>query len=139
MNFIDYKTPLDSFIGGWVIDRKICEDLIKFFETNKKRQVEGKIGGADHQRVDTKVKKSTDICMYGADTAFDKYNEALQGCLEKYMQRYPEVRDKYANFNTTFEGYNIQKYEPGGGFILPRTIRRTDRFSWCVSRQRKYC
>ena len=116
MNFIDYKTPLDSFIGGWVIDRKICEDLIKFFETNKKRQVEGKIGGAHLQRVDTKVKKSTDICMYGADTAFDKYNESLQGCLEKYMQRYPEVRDKYANFNTTFEGYNTQKYEPGGGF-----------------------
>ena len=116
MNITDYKTKLDSFIGGWIIEPQICDDLIKFFETNEKRQVEGKIGGADHQRVDHLVKKSTDICMYGADTAFDKYNEALQGCLEKYMERYPEVRDKYANFNTTYEGYNIQKYGPGDGF-----------------------
>ena len=34
----EYKTPLGSFIGGWIIDRKICEDLIKFFEKKKKRQ-----------------------------------------------------------------------------------------------------
>ena len=99
MNFINYKTPLDSFIGGWVIDRNICEDLIKFFEANKKRQVEGKVGGAPMQHVNHKVKKSTDISMYGADTAFDKYNEALQGCIEKYMERYPEVSDKYAKLS----------------------------------------
>lgn len=116
MNITDYKTKLDSFIGGWIIDPKICDDLIKFFEANKNRQVEGKVGGTHNQRVDHKVKKSTDICMYGADSAFDKYNEALQKCLEKYMERYPEVLKNYANFNTTYEGYNIQKYEPGGGF-----------------------
>ena len=39
----EYKTPLGSFIGGWIIDRKICEDLIKFFEKNKKRQIKGMI------------------------------------------------------------------------------------------------
>jgi hypothetical protein len=26
------KFKLDSFIGGWYIDEKICDDLISFFE-----------------------------------------------------------------------------------------------------------
>ena len=48
----EYKTPLGSFIGGWIIDRKICEDLIKFFEKNKKRQIKGMIGGSRPTQVD---------------------------------------------------------------------------------------
>ena len=33
---IEYKTPLDSFIGGWIINKEICEDLIKFFKKIKR-------------------------------------------------------------------------------------------------------
>ena len=116
MTMVEYKTPLDSFIGGWIIDRKICEDLIKFFEKNKKRQIEGKVGGTVTQRVDHKMKKSTEIHMYGADSVFDAYNEQLQICLEKYMKRYPEIPNRYASFHATIEGYNIQKYGPNDGF-----------------------
>ena len=47
----EYKTPLGSFIGGWIIDRKICEDLIKFFEKNKKRQIKGMIGQVKSRQV----------------------------------------------------------------------------------------
>ena len=116
MSITNYKTKIDSFIGGWIIEPKICDDLIKFFETKKVRQEEGMVANVKGSRVDHKVKKSTELSMYSGDSAFDDYNKALQECLEKYMERYPEVNKQYDRFDTSFEGYNIQKYEPGGGF-----------------------
>jgi hypothetical protein len=35
------KFNKDSFIGGWYIDPKVCDDLVKYFENNKHRQVPG--------------------------------------------------------------------------------------------------
>ena len=112
----EYKTPLGSFIGGWFIDRKFCEDLINFFENNKKRQFKGLIGGAVSLQVNDRVKKSIDISMSGHDSIFDNYNNQLQKCIDLYMMKYPEVRKHYATFYSTIENYNIQKYKPGDGF-----------------------
>ena len=100
MSITNYKTKIDSFIGGWIIEPKICDDLIKFFETKKVRQEEGMVANVKGPRVDHKVKKSTEISMYSGDSAFDDYNKALQKCLEKYMERYPEVNKQYDRFDT---------------------------------------
>ena len=32
---IKLDTPHESFIGGWYIDEKICDDLIQLFKDNK--------------------------------------------------------------------------------------------------------
>ena len=124
----DYKTPLGSFIGGWIIDRKVCEDLIKFFEKNKKRQIKGMIGGARPTQINHKIKKSIDMSIHGFDSIFDAYNEELQKCLNKYSERYPEVAKEYASFNSTIEKYNIQKYKPGDGFYEWHCERNTGWF-----------
>ena len=124
----DYKTPLGSFIGGWFIDRKVCEDLIKFFEKNKKRQIKGMIGGARPTQINHKIKKSIDMSIHGFDSIFDAYNEELQKCLNKYSERYPEVAKEYASFNSTIEKYNIQKYKPGDGFYEWHCERNTGWF-----------
>jgi hypothetical protein len=113
---IEYKTPLDSFIGGWIINKEICEDLIKFFKKNKKRQIDGKVSGVRPNLIDHEIKKSIDLSLHGSDSAFKSYNEQLQICLNKYMDRYPEVFNDYAKFNSTIENYNIQKYDPNEGF-----------------------
>ena len=132
MNFIDYKTPLDSFIGGWFIDDNICDDIIKFFEASKHRQGEGKVGGGSQDRVDKKIKKSIDINIYGGDSAFDRYNTSLQKCLELYMKRYPEVKNKLSNFNSTYEFYNIQKYGSGDGFYNWHCERDNGKSTRCL-------
>ena len=124
----DYKTPLGSFIGGCIIDRKVCEDLIKFFEKNKKRQIKGMIGGARPTQINHKIKKSIDMSIHGFDSIFDAYNEELQKCLNKYSERYPEVAKEYASFNSTIEKYNIQKYKPGDGFYEWHCERNTGWF-----------
>ena len=30
----EHKTPFDSFIGAYYIDKKICDDVVKFFKNN---------------------------------------------------------------------------------------------------------
>lgn len=117
MQFRKYKLPKESFIGGWFIDNKICDTLVEFFDNNKKRQVEGKIGAEkENRRVDHSLKKSIDMYMYGNDSLFDDYNFCLQECLKKYIEIYPEVKEKLSPFHSSYEGYNLQKYVPGGGF-----------------------
>lgn len=107
------KFKLDSFIGGWYIPEKICDDLIKFFDSHEHRHVPGVTGDSTKN---PKVKASTEIWLSGEDTLVDKYNKHLQACLELYMKRYPEVNDLYTGFSSTVEGYSIQRYLPGEGF-----------------------
>jgi len=107
------KFKLDSFIGGWYIPEKICDDLVQFFESNKERQKPGQFGDL---KVDPKIKSSTDMPLRGDDTLVDAYNRHLQKCLELYMKKYPEVNDLYAGFSSALEGYSIQRYLPGEGY-----------------------
>jgi hypothetical protein len=129
---IEYKTPLDSFIGGWIINKEICEDLIKFFKKNKKRQIDGKVSGVRPNLIDHEIKKSIDLSLHGSDSAFKSYNEQLQICLNKYMDRYPEVFNDYAKFNSTIENYNIQKYDPNEGFYKWHCERNNGQSKRCL-------
>jgi len=42
---IKLDTPHESFVGGWHIDEKICDDLIQLFNDNKKHHNVGVSGG----------------------------------------------------------------------------------------------
>ena len=35
----------ESFVSGWIIDEKICDDLIQLFKDNKEHHKQGVIGG----------------------------------------------------------------------------------------------
>ena len=105
---------LDSFIGGWYIKEKVCDDLITFFESHKYRHTPGLFGA--NKKLDPKIKDSVEIPLSATDTIMDTYNEQLQNCLELYMKKYPEVSDLLSGFTSMGEGYNIQRYAPGGGY-----------------------
>ena len=107
------KFKTDSFIGGWYIDTKVCDELVSYFEENVHRHHSGRVGSGV---VEKDTKTSTDMTLYHSDTLLDKYNEQLQFCLEAYMKHYPEV-DGLAKFSTGVEDYNIQRYEAGEGFF----------------------
>jgi len=109
------KFKLDSFIGGWYIEPKICDNLVKYFENNKHRQVPGALGN-DH-RIQEDFKKSTDILLRGDDTLLDEYNIQLQKCLNEYIKIYPEINTHLQKFSSNVQGYVIQKYNPGEGYF----------------------
>ena len=35
MNYIEEKLPYESFIGGWYIDKNICDDMVEYHKSNK--------------------------------------------------------------------------------------------------------
>ena len=112
----EYKLPYDSFIGGWFIDKDICDNIVKYFkDTPNKFKTEGNVYSKKGRTIDKKVKDSTDISIdnYNVDDEIIKYRKELQKVLNLYQKRYKTVKD-LAKFN--LEGFNIQKYPKKGGY-----------------------
>ena len=113
----EYKLPYDSFIGGWFIDKDMCDNIVKYFkDTPNKFKTEGNVYSKKGRTIDKKVKDSLDltVCPKQYSPLFSKYRDKLQDCLEKYLIRYPESNE-LARFNIN-DHYNIQYYKPSGGF-----------------------
>ena len=116
MKLKEEKYNLDSFIGGWYIPEKICDDIIAYYDKSKFRQQSGLTSKNGEFIVDKKIKESTDIYLKAEDTLFDEYNKYLQMCLNNYTNRYPEISKLYAWFSSGVENYSIQKYLPNQGY-----------------------
>ena len=108
----EYPIDFKSFIGGWYIPKDVCDEVLKFMDANKDKFTEGlSLAGNDKEHKD-----SLDLYIpYDYfEYPFNVYRHFLQKCLEKYMQRYPEVvHNERFDIN---ENYNCQKYPIGGGF-----------------------
>ena len=113
----EYKLPLDSFIGGWFIDKTICDNLVKYFkDTPNKFKSKGYVFNYGRNMINKKVKDSLDLPISSKQLSppFKNYRDKLQDCLEKYLSRYPESNE-LERFNIN-DDYNIQYYKPKGGF-----------------------
>jgi hypothetical protein len=111
---------LDNFIGGWYIDPKICDDLIKYYKENPNKY-KGFVGKPNDltqteisRIVNTETKRSTEVVL-NLDSKMGKtYLDALQEVLEQYMIKYP-YSNAYSRFTIT-QGIQIQHYMPTEGF-----------------------
>ena len=132
--------PIESFIGGYYIPDKICDDLIDWFESNPDKQHQGSVNETNYKKQDvneevlekyndkeaprfkktlTTAKKSIDIGLLPAQFEEDAivlkdYFFYLNQCIKEYEYRYDVVR--HLSHYGTVEGVNLQKYEPGDGF-----------------------
>ena len=111
---IEEKLPFNSFIGGWYIPEKNCDDLVNYYNENTHLVHKGKIGHKG--KVELEHKESFDISFYGNEKVLLDYNTELQKCLDLYLKKY-----EYCNYSDKFnitEPVNLQKYPVGGGFKL---------------------
>ena len=109
------KNP--NFIGCWNIEnKKICENIIKFFEDNPNLQYQGET--ASGQEISRK--KTTDITISPKDLSnpeykvFQDYFEELQKCFLDYREQWPFLK-KFLN-KVNIPSFNVQKYLPGDHF-----------------------
>ena len=127
------KTLEQNFIGGWYINKKVCDNVIKYFENNHNK-IKGLSGDPEGVSVyQPKVKESLDLII--SPTATEKpivnYHKELFKVLEEYKTKYiysDQIQEPYG----LTDNWNIQKYRPGGGYFkwhferypYPATIRR---------------
>tara|TARA_R110001592_G_scaffold109336_1_gene304996 strand:- start:383 stop:994 length:612 start_codon:yes stop_codon:yes gene_type:complete len=114
----------NNFLAGWYINKKVCKDLINFFEKTEKTNggkkgpgTIGKYGGGI--QVDLSIKDSLDLPLIATkNKKFKEVNNYLSE-LQKVLNNY---KDKYIYSNLhqhTYilnESFNIQKYKKNGGF-----------------------
>ena len=83
---IKLDTPHESFVGGWHIDEKICDDLIQLFKDNKEHHKEGVIGGP--YNVNKELKHSTDLGLHPdyKEDRFVAYKNALNSAYTTQIQ-----------------------------------------------------
>ena len=110
--------PKDSFIGGWYIPEKLCDDLISDFHSSKKQGLT-KPGVQYFQSkvfIDKDQKDSEDLTIHHKhfNKPYDSYRAELQKCLEKYIKKYTQA-DCIDPYNVN-ENYTLQYYPIGGGF-----------------------
>ena len=119
MSFKEYKISKDYFIKGWYIPKKICDDLIEYFNNNYTKTIQGLVGktvqGIVSPGIDKKIKDSTDLCLGTNNTNIKvlNYRKTLQKLLDNYIKKFPELK-KANHFNV--ENLNIKKYPKKGGF-----------------------
>lgn len=123
---IEEKLPFKSFIGGWYIPNKVCDELIKFYNKNPQFVKQGTVGDPTSPKIVKKNKESFDMCFDASDPVFKNYLPALQKCLDKYLEKYEFCN--YADEFSILEPVQIQKYPKGGGFKTFH-FERLSRFS----------
>lgn len=111
------KFDYSSFIGAWFLPSSLCDELIDYYEYNRKYCAQGL--SKDNEGISRVIKEdkdSFDLCVgsLNFDNVIGVYREKLQIVLEHYVERY-EHSDKVMPYNIK-ENLNIQKYPIGGGF-----------------------
>lgn len=105
---------INSFIGGWYIDKELCDEIIDYFNFNTKYSYQGVMGS--ERLVEKETKESVDLLIgyQNIDNVIGEYRKSLQQCLEEYIKKY-EFSANTERF-TILEDYNLQKYPIGGGY-----------------------
>ncbi len=111
----EYRLPKSTFVGAWFIEKKLCDDIVSYFEklpSDLKRD-----GLTGSNEVNKSHKDSIDINLKGWEITypFGDYQKQLGNCLSLYEKKFNDVK-MLDRFSLGEEGYNVQKYKAGGGF-----------------------
>tara|TARA_B100000900_G_C20502730_1_gene684485 strand:- start:125 stop:709 length:585 start_codon:yes stop_codon:yes gene_type:complete len=114
-NLKEFKFKKDSFIGGWFISEKVCDDLITFKNDNINSFDKGKLYNQNNE-INLKDKDSLDLGIKPNTTnfIFVNYELELQKVLNRYIEKYPQVNS--LNRFSIIENYNIQHYYKNCGY-----------------------
>ena len=116
INLKEYKTPTESFIGGWYIPEHICDGVIQYFYECENFVHKGNLGGDNGVTVNSDIKDSVDLSVspQNQNPYMIAYENYLEDCLSNYRKKYHHF-DNQSRFSLNVP-YNIQHYKKNGGF-----------------------
>jgi len=114
-NYKKHDLPKDSFIQGWYMPEKVCDDLVNYFNKNRDKATPGTSLYEGEIKVDESIKNSLDLSLgnNNVEKGVFEYRFHLQGILDLYVKEYPEIV-RLDRFNV--EDVNVQWYPGKGGF-----------------------
>ena len=113
---LDSQNLYPNFIGSWVIDDTICNELITYYEKNQIKQTQG----VTSKGIDIKEKNSRDISVSPKDINIKgneiiaSYFQSLFECFKDYNSQWPFL-SSFIN-KLDIGPFNITKYSPGQHF-----------------------
>jgi len=118
MKTVKINSQHSHFIGCWNLEKNnLCEEIIKFFETNQNLQKKGISGSG---KLDTNIKKTIDISISPNDLknpkfkVFDEYISHLHECFLDYQNQWPFLKTMIKKID--IPAFNVQKYSKGDHF-----------------------
>lgn len=106
-----------NFIGSWIMSPlSISDELISYFESNKKKQH----SGVTMAGVNLDVKNSTDIIITPKEIkspgnkVFETYFHALYSCFQDYVKEWPFLTSFAEKLQVS--SFNLQRYRSGQHF-----------------------
>tara|TARA_R100001132_G_C3223667_1_gene61225 strand:+ start:45 stop:641 length:597 start_codon:yes stop_codon:yes gene_type:complete len=120
---------LNQFISGWYINKKVCTDLIKYFEDSPNQQP-GKLFVKGEPGIDKKHKLSTDVFILHSnqDKKILNYSRELEKVVSQYKKQYTYC--DWPHDNWSLESYNIQRYKPNEGYFKEHCERTGIPTAW---------
>lgn len=103
---------METFIRSYQIDDSICDDLLQFARDNQDWSKKG----STSQGIDTSWKDSRDLVVnkFAFDNRVKVYVDEIKKCFELYKEEFDT--GGFPGKVEFFHYFNIQKYEPDGGF-----------------------
>ena len=105
-----------NFIGSWIIESSICDEIITYYEKNELKQIQG----GTSKGIDLNVKDRQDIAIRPKDLKspeneiLKRYFENLFDCYKDYNLQWPFLASMVNNLE--IGSFNIGKYKPGQHF-----------------------
>ena len=120
------NNKLNNFIKGFYINKKVCRDLIDYFDSNKHFHSPGTLSTGSI----SEDKKSTDmiISLDSKEKCFLNYIKELNECSKEYRKIYDSLDKNISNWTIT-EKINIQKYKKEEAFFAWHCERDSSGFS----------
>ena len=113
---LDKSNLTPNFIGSWIIEPTLCEEIIEYFEKNKHKQFQGRTSTG----LNLKTKNRQDITLSPKELSlpenkiYIKYFESLFKCYKDYNLQWPFLSEIVNRLD--IGNFNIGKYETGQHF-----------------------
>lgn len=105
-----------NFIGSWIIESSLCDEIVFYFEKTKNKQTKG----ITTTGLNIKVKDRTDISVLPNELKLPeneilkKYFEKLFECYKDYLTQWPFLKSFGSKLN--IGSFNLGRYNSGQHF-----------------------
>ena len=121
---LGYTTLNPNFIGSWLLEASLCDELINYFEKNQKKHLQGITSKGS---LNLNIKNRTDLTLSPKDLElsenhiFKLYFENLFQFYKDYCIQWPFIKEMVNNLE--IGSFNLGRYLPGQHFQAMHTER----------------